>query len=336
MKIGLRTIKTGIAISLAMLISSLLNIEYPFFAMIAALIAIQPTVSDSWRVGVNRMLGTFIGAIIGLAFVVYVPVNFVFAGLGIILLIYIMNKLHWNEAINIAAVVFIAVFLNISQGHVNYALNRLLDTFIGIAIAVMINYLIYPPTYDRKAITEIKKVSKGIWKFHMKVLDILLIQEEQGIIISEDEMDHIERELIGIDKFIELQVKEEKVKIYGGNNSKEIMLNHKLVKEIYQHLLNIQGVMNKGINTEIIGLVSEEMSLVKEQFENLRNIEIDIFSKENKVDLTPMIGVIQRVKKQFKFSKDINQYPADEVIKMLVVIYNLEETFSKFNIMTSF
>ncbi|AOY75356.1 hypothetical protein BJL90_05245 [Clostridium formicaceticum] len=75
MKIGLRTIKTGIAVTVSLVISNMLRIESPFFAAIAAIIAMQPTVSDSWKTGVNRILGTVIGAIVGAIFVALSPGN---------------------------------------------------------------------------------------------------------------------------------------------------------------------------------------------------------------------------------------------------------------------
>ncbi|GAB6085849.1 FUSC family protein [Alkaliphilus crotonatoxidans] len=339
MKIGLRTIKTGIAIGLTMLMAKLLKIEYPFFAMIAAFIAIQPTVSDSWRVGLNRMLGTFIGAAIGLVFVVLVPGNFVFGGLGMILLIYIMNKLHWNESINIAGVVFMAVFLNLSEGHVSYAIHRLQDTFLGIAVAVAVNYLIYPPTYDNKALEELKKVTKVIWSFHVRAMDRLLSldqQTEEKSLLSEGEKTSVEKELLASDNFIQLQHKQEKLRLYEANQFHEIVLTNKLIKEVYQHLLNIEGIFEKGINSEILTLIADDVNALNKTYNDYRELDIQILSRQNRIDLQPLIDVIRKVKKQLKYSKEVHQYATDDVVKLLVVVYNLEEALSKLNIILSF
>ncbi len=338
MKIGLRTIKTGIAVSLSMLVANLLKIEYPFFTMVAALIAIQPTISDSWKIGFNRMLGTFIGALMGLIFVLLVPANFVLGGLGIILLIYIMNKLHWNEAINIAGVVFIAVFLNISANHVAYALNRLFDTFIGIGIAVIVNFLIYPPTYETKAIKELKIVSRDIWKYHIEVLDILLKQNEgffqlDGFI---KEIEVIDNEIKESEKLINLQLKGEKILVYGSRNNKEIVIIMKLLKENFHHLLNLYGVLKKGVDVEITNIIKEDLVNIKEKLQSYKEEEIEVLNNGVSIDIKPVIEMIQKVKKRLKFSEDLNQYPTDEVVKMMVILYNLEETLSKFNIAKSF
>ncbi|WP_026476782.1 FUSC family protein [Alkaliphilus transvaalensis] len=334
MKIGLRTIKTGIAVSLSMLVANLLQIGSPFFAMVAALIAIQPTITDSWKIGFNRMLGTLIGAIMGVVFAIILPSNFILAGIGIIILIYLMNRLGWNEAINIAGVVFIVVFLGEDSDHISYALNRLYDTFIGIGIAVIVNYLIYPPTYDSKAVLELKKVSRDIWKYHLMALKILLNQDD--LEISENDINLIDEEIKESEKFLNLQLKEEKVLVYGERSSKEIVLTMKLLKENFQHFLNLYGVLTKGISPEVINLVKKDFTTIKETLEAIKKEELEILDGGKAVDLKPVIKSIQTIKKQLKFSPEINNYPTDEVVKMLVILYNLEETLSKFNIIKSF
>ena len=69
-KIGLRTIKTGIAVTLSLLVSSLLKLEYPFFVAMTSIISMDKTAMNSMKMGRNRILGTFIGAIVGILFII--------------------------------------------------------------------------------------------------------------------------------------------------------------------------------------------------------------------------------------------------------------------------
>ena len=62
--IGLRTLKTGIAVFLCLLIWP----SEPFFACLTAVICLQDTVSNSIKVGFNRGIGTMLGASSGLIF----------------------------------------------------------------------------------------------------------------------------------------------------------------------------------------------------------------------------------------------------------------------------
>ena len=335
--IGLRTIKTGIAMSLSMFFAKVFDIEYPFFAIVAALIAVQPTVTDSWRVGANRIFGTLIGATVGVIFVSIFPANFIFLGIGVIVLIMIMNKLGWNETINIAAVVLIAIFLNVGGNNISYALNRLFDTFLGISIAVIINYLIFPPTYDAKVLNNIKDISRNILFINQNVIQAIL--DNEGLDIDELEeklsLDKIESTLLESERYIMLQVKEEKINVYGNIKAKELLIIIKLVKETYQHLQNIIGVVKKGISQEVIGLVEADMESIKLQLQNLTDVNEEAFSTDAYLDFTSITETIQKAKKQIKLNEDINQYPTEEVVKMLVYIYNLEESIAKFNIITN-
>lgn len=148
MKIGMRNIKTAIAVLICILISKLLKMEYPFFVVIAAIVSMQNSVTGSYKVGRQRMLGTFIGALIGLICASIDPGNAIIASLGIILVIYFCNKLKWQQSTSIACVVFIAIMLNIgSKNPLLYSFNRLLDTFIGINVALIVNHFIYPFKY---------------------------------------------------------------------------------------------------------------------------------------------------------------------------------------------
>ncbi|MBL4936645.1 FUSC family protein [Clostridium sp. YIM B02515] len=145
-KIGMRNIKTAIAVVISMIISKLLNMEYPFYTVIASIISMQSSVEASFKAGRNRMLGTLIGALIGFILSSIMPGNIILIGIGIVAVIYICNIFNWEQSTSIACVVFCAIMINLKGGSpFFYSVNRLVDTFIGITVAVGVNYFIAPP-----------------------------------------------------------------------------------------------------------------------------------------------------------------------------------------------
>ncbi len=145
--IGMRYIKTAVAVTLCILISRALNSEYPFFAAIAAVISMENTVTSSFITGKNRMMGTLVGAAIGLIFVLILPENALMCGLGVIVIILVCNRMQWLNSIAIATIVFLAIMLNLDgQDPLIYSINRIADTLLGIAVALVVNYLLFP--YD--------------------------------------------------------------------------------------------------------------------------------------------------------------------------------------------
>lgn len=145
-KIGMRNIKTAIAVSISIIIAKALKMEYPFYIAIAAIIAMQGTVESSFKAGLNRMIGTLIGALVGFICATIKPGDALISGIGIIFVIYLCNLVKRKESSSIGGVVFCAIMLNLKGGSaLSYSINRILDTFVGIAVAVLINYFLMPP-----------------------------------------------------------------------------------------------------------------------------------------------------------------------------------------------
>ncbi|NLL81221.1 MAG: hypothetical protein GX231_02790 [Tissierellia bacterium] len=159
-KIGLRTIKTGIAVGLSMLIVDLLNLQSPLFAGIGAISSMQSSVSESFISGKIRMLGTFVGVVVGIVFSTLLPQNYISLSIGIILTIFINNYFGWKNSLQLACYVYLSVFLSDSGERIPYSTYRLLSTFVGIAVATLINYFIAAPDIRKEFIEQKNDIYK--------------------------------------------------------------------------------------------------------------------------------------------------------------------------------
>ena len=65
-KVGARIQKTALSVFICMIIPHLLNMEYPFYACIAAVICLKDSHENTVKMGVNRMIGTLIGGCAGI------------------------------------------------------------------------------------------------------------------------------------------------------------------------------------------------------------------------------------------------------------------------------
>ncbi len=158
MNIGMRTIKTAIAVMICIATKDILygmgiysfNI---FFAGIGAVNAMQSSIIGTRKAGFNRVFGTIIGAIVSL--VIY-PFNMIlldgkldvlFAGLGIILVIKIITAFNKPNAVFVGCIVLIASLtkIDVNESIVFYVLNRTIETTYGIIVAVIVNETIKPP-----------------------------------------------------------------------------------------------------------------------------------------------------------------------------------------------
>lgn len=144
--IGMRTIKTAIVVIISYFVSSLINDELSFALIYAAVICIETSVVSSFKIGYNRVLGTAVGGVIGLV-MTYLPIyGGIAMALGIIITIIFCNLLNIKKATGIAITLVIIIIMGSSDTTpAVYAMQRTLDTVIGIVIATIVNMLIYPP-----------------------------------------------------------------------------------------------------------------------------------------------------------------------------------------------
>lgn len=155
-KVGLRTIKSAISVFLCLVLFP----DFPFFACLTAVICLQDTVANSVKTGIHRGVGTILGGIIGLVFLLFcklisssVPTHitsklliYLIISIGIIAVIYCCNLINLPGSINISCIVFLAVTTAHAYDRpLYYALNRTIQTLFGILISILVNKYINPP-----------------------------------------------------------------------------------------------------------------------------------------------------------------------------------------------
>lgn len=149
-RLGMRNLKTAIAVLISLLIGKYVVKDDSFFIVAAAMLSMESSLVNSFEVGKNRVLGTVLGALLGMAFASWQPGSFALTSLGILLLIYVLNLMKWNKSIIIASFVFLGIMMDRSEDSVfMYALGRTVDTLIGIGVGLGVNYLIYPYRFDK-------------------------------------------------------------------------------------------------------------------------------------------------------------------------------------------
>lgn len=148
-KVGMRSIKTAISATLCALIYVIID-RNATFACIGAVFGMESESSDKpWRTGGNRLVGTVIGGFLGMGLFYLqqqIPgklFEICLLSVGILLLIYISQLLGCHGAIQGGAVVFYIVMLNTPQDqYIAYALNRMLDTAVGVTMSVLMNVVL--------------------------------------------------------------------------------------------------------------------------------------------------------------------------------------------------
>ncbi|WP_162426499.1 FUSC family protein [Pontibacter pudoricolor] len=141
----LQILKTALAGSLSWFVATnLLHAEFPYFAAIAAILTVQVTVADSVDKATQRIIGIIGGVLLSMLIGHWFKVNAVSIFIVILLGMGISKALRMNP--QIISQVAISSLLVLAFGHFNqgYAFDRIIETIIGSAIAVIINAVIVP------------------------------------------------------------------------------------------------------------------------------------------------------------------------------------------------
>lgn len=161
-RMGLRIVKTGIAVTVCVAVSFLLKLNQPFFAVVATVMSMGKSIDISFKAGKNKVVGVVVGVAIGYGFALLSPANAGLCGIGIILTLYLCQLLKLDGAATLSCFLFSAMMFFQSFGaHVvtwQFAVSCVFDSVIGIAIAVVVNLIIMPPNY----VEEIKKASEQL------------------------------------------------------------------------------------------------------------------------------------------------------------------------------
>ena len=153
-KVGLRIIKTSIAAFLCFALSYFRDIYNPFYSVISAILCMQKDIKISKEVSINRMIGTIIGGIYGLLLLLafnYFPfeinklMEYFISSLALIPLIFITVKIKRPDSTELACVVFLSIVIsyrgNTADTALLYAINRMIDTTIGIMVSLLVNWI---------------------------------------------------------------------------------------------------------------------------------------------------------------------------------------------------
>lgn len=166
MKIGARVFKTGLAVTLSIIISYfIIPDNSPSLAAIAAVTTLMPSVRRSVDMFQRRVLANLIGGVVAVLVLSVVGSNALTIGLTVILTIAVLNSLKLSDVLSLACITAIIVMLSEpSQYHI-IAIYRVLETIVGVIVAFLVNTLILPPRHDTLFYSTLSSLSNEILMF---------------------------------------------------------------------------------------------------------------------------------------------------------------------------
>ena len=172
-RIGMRTLKTVLAVVVSMLIVDHYGTTDSklIFAMVGATAAMQPTFTESLESSAAQVVGVIFGAAAGL-FLRHLPLPMLAnTGLGIALCIVLYNvlRIRFSPSMPIFMVVLLCTTPDIQA--IPYAAGRIWDSAIGLGVGMLINTLVFPYDNSRRIRDTVVSLDRTLIQFLEEMFD---------------------------------------------------------------------------------------------------------------------------------------------------------------------
>ena len=192
-RLGMRTLKTAIAVMLCILLFQFFHRGSPMIACLAAVFSLRQDLNTSLSFGKSRIIGNTLGGFLALLYVLaqdYFPnqhlVELLLLPLLVIIVIVVSDGINNNAGIISATATLLMISLSIPQSDsFQYAMERVMDTFIGTFIAIGLNVFLQP-----KPAEEAHEISEDLAELEKKEKELeALRQQVQARIDAEESTD---------------------------------------------------------------------------------------------------------------------------------------------------
>lgn len=141
-----RVLKTALAAGLAWELAVLRGgAGHPYFAPLAAVLALDVTVEASLARGLQRVLGVATGILLALALARVLSATAFGVGLVVLAATALATRFGYGPQAVTQVAISALLVLTVGRHVPGYALDRAADTLIGAAVAVVLNALVIPP-----------------------------------------------------------------------------------------------------------------------------------------------------------------------------------------------
>lgn len=148
----LQLVKSAVATLGAWLLAGwLIPGPLPVFAAIAALLVVQPSVNQSFAKALERSIGVIVGVVIAVLLSLLLGPQSWVVLLAIVVAMLVAWVFRASTGTGNQVAISAMLVLALGSSDPDYAVNRILETLIGVAFALIVNALVVPPVLTAPA-----------------------------------------------------------------------------------------------------------------------------------------------------------------------------------------
>ncbi|PAV28644.1 hypothetical protein CIL05_15220 [Virgibacillus profundi] len=240
---GGRVVKTGVSIFLTAWICELLNWP-PVFAVITAIVTLEPTVADSIKKGFVRFPASAIGSAYAVFFISIFGNSPLTYTLAAVLTIATCFRLKLHAGLLVATLTAVAM---VEVIHSNYLISffiRLGTTTVGLLVSTGVNMFVLPPDYTTDIIKNIQGISKKTGSAVEKVFRDILKDNHEHDVAEKEMIKQLDERIYQTETLIRFQKDESKFHPLVGSEKQQFsyaqdqLMNLRLINYHIDNLIN--------------------------------------------------------------------------------------------------
>ena len=176
-------LRLAVVVAIAQLLAYLLPIPRGYWVTLTALIALKPSFGGTFQITMQRVLGTFIGGIIGIGLVMLTH-NAVVITLMILLLMFAamaLRPLSYSLFLTLLTPVIILLLNAIGSGNWEVGIFRLTDSLIGGALALLGSYWLFPSWERQQLPAQLEQTIRANLAYFQAAIAPYLEDENQAV-----------------------------------------------------------------------------------------------------------------------------------------------------------
>jgi uncharacterized membrane protein YgaE (UPF0421/DUF939 family) len=133
------SLRAAVAAASSVAIAQWLQLEFPMYAMISAVVVTDLKPSETWKLGLPRLVGSMVGGVLGAVTCAFLRPNAWEGGVAIFTAMFLSHLFRLRNSARIAGFVCGIVVLAFGDKPWEYAFHRTIETALGIAMAMLIS-----------------------------------------------------------------------------------------------------------------------------------------------------------------------------------------------------
>lgn len=256
---GNRIVKTAVAVFLTALLCNLIGWP-PVFAVITAIVTLEPTVSDSIKKGIVRFPASAIGSFYAVLFIALFGNSALTYTLAASLTIITCYRFKLHAGLLVATITAVAMIEVVYDNYLLSFFIRLGTTTIGIVVSTLVNMLILPPNYMKEINRNLQSLYVSLGQALENILEPKTIQDST--------IENINKKLHKTEELIRFQQDESYFHPLVDSKKESFTLAKQqlsLLRFIHYHLSNLEiigpdSVTLQRVNQETITTAVKDLS----------------------------------------------------------------------------